>query len=197
MQRRIVVIVGHPDPDPKRLCRALASSYAEGARLAGHPVHEIDIARLNFPFLRSMEEFRHGMVAPDLTDEIEAIKKADHIMFFFPLWLGSMPALLKAFLEQIMRPGIAFAYSERGEAGLTKSMFTKCSAHIVVTMGMPSAFYRLWYLGQGVASMRRGILNFVGIRPVRQTFLGSVEAVSSSRRRKWIDQMRSLGVRAR
>lgn len=196
MQRRIVIIVGHPDPSPKRLCRALASSYAEGARLAGHDVHEVDVAELNFPFLRSMDEFPHGMIAPDLKEAIEAIKHADHLLFVFPLWLGTMPALLKAFLEQVMRPGIAFAYAQDGEAGLTKSLFANCSAHIVVTMGMPAILYRLWFLGHGIAGMRRGILNFVGIRPVCQTFLGSVETATDARRRKWLDRMRSLGARA-
>lgn len=196
MQRRIVVIVGHPDPDPKRLCRALASNYAEGARAAGHDVREIDIARLDFPLLRTMEEFRHGMIAPDLKAAIEAIKHADHLVFVFPLWLGTMPALLKAFLEQVMRPGIAFAYPKPGKAGFTKSLFTKCSAHVVVTMGMPAVLYRFWFLGHGIAGMRHSILNFVGIRPVRQTFLGSVETVTDSRRHKWIDRMRSFGARA-
>lgn len=196
MKRRVVVLIGHPDPDPKRLCRALAASYSEGARLAGHDVHEIDIARLDFPLLRSMEEFRHGIVAPALRAESEIIRHADHIVFFFPLWLGTMPALLKAFLEQIMRPGIAFAYAESEKARSTRSLFEKCSAHVVVTMGMPSVLYRLWFLGHGIAGMRRSILNFVGIHPVRQTFLGSVETVSDRCRRKWIDRMRSSGARA-
>ncbi len=196
MQRRIVVVVGHPDPDPKRLCRALASSYAEGARAAGHDVHEIDIAKLDFPFLQSMEEYRHGIIAPDLKAPIEAISHADHVVFVFPLWLGTMPALLKAFLEQVMRPGVAFAYAQPAEAASTKCLLTKCSARIVVTMGMPAILYRLWFRGHGIAGMRHGILNFVGIRPVRQTFLGSVETATDDRRRNWIDQMRTLGARA-
>lgn len=33
---------------------------------------------------------------------------AGHLVFFLPLWLGDMPALLKAFLEQVARPGLAF-----------------------------------------------------------------------------------------
>ena len=80
MPRRILVILGHPDLSPKRLCRALADSYAEGARLAGHEVRRIDIARLDFPLLSSMEEFEHGMIPPDLKDTAEAIRRADHIV---------------------------------------------------------------------------------------------------------------------
>ena len=95
---------------------------------------------------------------------------AEHIVFVFPLWLGTMPALLKAFLEQVMRPGIAFAYPDE-KCGFNKTLLQGRSARIVVTMGMPSFFYRLWFLGHGIAGMRRNILNFVGIKPVRETCL--------------------------
>lgn len=196
MQRRILIIVGHPDGNPNRLCRALAASYAEGARSAGHEVHQIDIARLDIPLLRSMEEFQHGMIPPDLRDAAEAVKRAEHIVFVFPLWLGTMPALLKAFLEQVMRPGLAFAYPEAGKEGFAETLLEGRSGRLMVTMGMPAPIYRLWYLGHGIAGMRRNILNFVGIKPVRETLFGRVEGVSDARRKKWIEAMRTLGERA-
>ncbi|MGB3390130.1 MAG: NAD(P)H-dependent oxidoreductase [Pseudaminobacter sp.] len=195
MPRRILVIVGHPDGNPKRLCRALAESYVEGARSAGHEVHRVDLAKLDIPLLRSMDEFQHGLIPPDLRDAAEAIRRAEHIVFVFPLWLGTMPALLKAFLEQVMRPGLAFTYPEE-KGGFTATLLKGRSAHLLVTMGMPAPIYRLWYLGHGVAGMRRNILNFVGIKPVRETLFGLVEGVSDARRKKWIAAVRALGERA-
>lgn len=196
MSRRILVIVGHPDPDPKRLCRVLAGAYADGARSAGHDVRLIDIATLDFPLLRTMEEFGQRAVPVTLEDAVEAIKDAEHIVFVFPLWLGTMPALLKGFLEQVMRPGVAFAYPEPGKVGFAKTLLKGKSARVVVTMGMPAFFYRLWYLGHGIAGMRRNILNFVGISPVRETLLGMVEGAGDAKRGQWIDRMRDLGRRA-
>ena len=52
-----------------------------------------------------MQEFEHAAVPDELKDTAEAIVWAEHIVFVFPLWLGTMPAMLKAFLEQVMRPG--------------------------------------------------------------------------------------------
>jgi putative NADPH-quinone reductase len=196
MPRRILIIVGHPDPEPKRLCRALAASYAEGARSAGHDVRLIDIATLDFPLLRTMEEFGQRPMPSTLEDAAQAIRNAEHVVFIFPLWLGTMPALLKAFLEQIMRPGVAFAYPEPGKGGFAKTLLKGRSARVVVTMGMPAFFYRLWYLGHGIAGMRRNILNFVGIRPVRETLFGQVEGASNDTRKKWIAAMRALGTKA-
>jgi putative NADPH-quinone reductase len=69
-------------------------------------------------------------------------------------------------------------------------------ARIVVTMGMPAFFYRLRYFGHGLAGMRRNMLNFVGIRPVRQTLFGLVETATDARRAAWVETMRRLGARA-
>ncbi|MGN6537185.1 MAG: NAD(P)H-dependent oxidoreductase [Mesorhizobium sp.] len=196
MPRRILVVLGHPDGNPKRLCRVLADAYVEGARSAGHEVRLIDIAALDFPILRTMEEFTERPLPVTLEDAAQAIKDADHLVFVFPLWLGTMPALLKAFLEQVMRPGIAFAFPEAGKSGFARTLLKGRSARVVVTMGMPASFYRFWYLGHGVAGMRRNILNFVGISPVRETLFGMVEGAGDTKRRKWISAMHALGKRA-
>jgi len=196
MPRRVLIILGHPDSSPQRLCRTLAGAYAEGARSAGHEVRLIDVATLDFPILRTMEEFSERPLPVTLEDAAQAIEEAGHIVFVFPLWLGTMPALLKAFLEQVMRPGVAFAYPEAGRGGFARTLLKGRSARVVVTMGMPAFFYRLWYHGHGVAGMRRNILNFVGISPVRETLFGSVENAGDVRRRKWIAAMHALGKRA-
>jgi putative NADPH-quinone reductase len=63
-------------------------------------------------------------------------------------------------------------------------------------MGMPAFFYRLWYLGHGLAGMRRNILNFVGISPVRETLFGMVGSVDDAKRKHWLAKMRRLGAKA-
>ncbi len=193
---RIAVIIGHPDPSPVRLCRGLARAYAEAAEAAGHSVQTIDVAALQFPWMTSKAEFEHGAVPAALESAKETIAAADHLVLVFPLWLGTMPALLKAFLEQIMRPGVAFAYPEGGQ-GMVKTLLKGRSARVVVTMGMPATFYRLWFLSHGVAGLRRSILNFVGIKPVRETLIGMVEGASEAKREGWLDKMRRLGKAAR
>src|SRR6188472_487376 len=91
-----------------------------------------------------MEEFEHGAVPETLKPSTDAVVWSEHIVLVFPLWLGTMPALLKAFLEQVMRPGTAFAYPDKG-GGFTKSLLRGRSARVLVTMGIPSVVYRLWY----------------------------------------------------
>lgn len=192
MPRRVLVINGHPDGDPGRLCAGLAEAYAVGAREGGHEVETIAIAGLDIPFLRSQVEFEKGDIPASLSAAGEAVRHADHVVIVFPLWLGTMPALLKAFLEQVMRPGIAFEYTKSGP----KSLLAGGSARLVVTMGMPAFLYRLYFLSHGVAGLRRSILRFVGFSPVRTTLFGLVTAAKEDKRQRWLAQMRDLGRRA-
>jgi putative NADPH-quinone reductase len=192
-QRRIVVIQGHPDPDPQRLCRALANAYAGAARSAGHAVAHVDLATLDIPLLRTQQAFAHEPVPEALRPAQQAIMEAQHIVLVFPLWLGTMPALVKAFLEQVMRPGVAFAYQERG---MPKRLLKGKSARLVVTMGMPSFVFRWWFGAHGLRGLERSVLGFVGIAPVRETLFGMVGAASEARRAAWLQTMRKLGERA-
>lgn len=92
----------------------------------------------------------------------------------FPLWLGDVPALLKAFFEQALRPGFAIGKAAPGR--LWKKLLKGRSARVIVTMGMPAFFYRLYYRAHGVKSLKRNILEFCGISPVRASLIGTVES---------------------
>lgn len=116
---RILLVQGHPDGVVPHLCNALADSYAVGAHNTGHTVRWARVAELDFPLLRSQEAWEKGNVPTSLLQAQEDILWAEHIVLFFPLWLGDMPALLKAFLEQVARPGFAFEYAE-GNTSFTK-----------------------------------------------------------------------------
>ena len=191
MARRIAIIQGHPNPEGNRFGHALSKSYIEGARAGGHEIRIIDIAHLDFPILRSQDEYNSGPLPASLTEAQQAIGWADHVVVVFPLWLGTMPALLKAFLEQIFRPGFA-AVARADGRGFT-GLLTGKSARIVVTMGMPAFIYRWYFLAHGVRGMKRGILGFCGIRPIRETFIGSVETCTPARRSQWLTRLHDLG----
>jgi putative NADPH-quinone reductase len=192
MARRIVLIEGHPDPAGGRLLNALADAYAEGAREGSHEVRRVAVTRLDFPLLRTQAEFEKGALPPVLTQARDDMRWAEHWVFFFPLWHGTMPALLKGFLEHIFRPGFAMDYSAK--SGFPKRLLAGRSARIVVTMGMPVLLYR-WYFGAfGVRGFERSMLRFAGIRPIRESFYG-LSFTSEGKRVRWLAQMREHGRR--
>jgi putative NADPH-quinone reductase len=191
---KIALIQGHPDASGERFCAALAGTYAAGAAAGGHELRVIRVAMLDFPWLRTKQEFEHGALPAALTDAQTALAWADHLVIVYPLWLGDVPALLKAFLEQTLRPGFAFPL-QRGEP--SRHALRGKSARVIVTMGMPAFVYR-WYFGaSGLKNLRRGILAMVGVRRVRATVIGSVESQSAGRRARWLASVEAMGRAAR
>ncbi|MFZ5551194.1 MAG: NAD(P)H-dependent oxidoreductase [Pseudomonadota bacterium] len=191
MTRRILILQGHPDSGGGHLGHALADAYADGARAAGHDVRRVDIASLDFPLLRSAEDWENGAVPPGLAAAQADIAWAEHLVLCFPLWLGDMPALVKGFLEQVARPGFAFK-GDRTNPFMHKGL-TGRSARIVVTMGMPALLYRWYFQAHSVKSLERNILAFVGISPIERTLIGGVGKPDATKARTWLTRLRRLG----
>ena len=191
MSKRILILDGHPDPAKERFIHALAAAYRDGAQERGHEVLLLRVADLDFPLLRSQQDYEHETPVASVESCQDALNWATHVVILFPLWLGSMPAVLKALLEQAFRPGFAFSNESSGRWSV-RFMNWK-SARLIVTMGMPALLYRWFYLSHGAASLRRNVLRFSGFGFVRSSFIGSIGNLDKQRARRYLDKVRELG----
>lgn len=191
MTHRILIIQGHPDTEAEHFGHGLASAYAEGARESGLEVELLTVAALEFPWLKSQADFEGGEPPESIRAVQKAIERADHLVLFYPLWLGDMPAILKAFLEQTFRPSFVTT-SEAGMGGFGQRRLKGRSARVVVTMGMPALAYRWFYRAHSLKSLVRNVLRFCGLRPVRTTLIGFAGG-SEKRRAGWLERMQRLG----
>lgn len=187
----ITIVQGHPDPEGNHLCHGMADAYASGARDGGHTVRLIDIARITFPLIRSEHDFVDVVPPDDIRDAQEAIRESEHLVFVYPLWLGTMPALMKGFLEQVFRYDFAF---EPRDTGFFKKLLKGRSARIVVTMGMPVIAYRRFFGAHSLKSFERNILKFAGIKPVRESLYGMVDSADDDTRKSWLAELYQLGL---
>jgi len=103
--RHIPIVDGHPDPDRALFVHALADAYAEGAAAGGHAVRRIELAALDFPLLRTRDAWENQSPPAAIAAAQTDLAWADHLVVLYSLWLGDVPALLKAFLEQSLPPG--------------------------------------------------------------------------------------------
>jgi putative NADPH-quinone reductase len=194
MSKRILIIDGHPDPAGERLVHALAEAYREGAELNRHEVMSLRVADLEFPLLRTQVDYEKGEPLQVIRHCQSLLDWATHVVILYPLWLGSMPAMLKGLLEQTLRPGFGFSARQLGRWPV--KLQSGKSARIVVTMGMPGWLYRWYFRAHSLRSLRRNILHFVGFRRVRTTLIGNVANLSTKEREDCLQQMRLLGQRA-
>lgn len=186
---RVAIIVGHSRRGT--YCEALGEAYRDGAAAAGHEVALFVTSRMTFdPILHGAYE-QVQPLEPDLAAAYAAMLGADHIVIVFPLWLGTLPAILKGFLERVLQPDLI----EGNRQGRFLKPLKGKSVRVVVTMGMPALVYRWWFRAHAVRMLKRNILGFVGARPVRTTILGNVVGVRPEKRRAWLDEMKEMGRR--
>ncbi len=186
---KIMIVVGHSMNDT--FCEALGQAYRRGAESANHTVRMFVLSQMKFdPVLRGGYRELQPL-EPDLEAARVALWDCDHIVILFPLWLGDMPAILKGFLERVMQPALLEKQAQGGKASW--KMFSKKSAQVVITMGMPGFVYRLWFGAHALKLLRRNILHFVGIKPVHSTIYGGVAAVPAQKRQRWLAEMENLG----
>ena len=193
MSKRVLIILGHPRG--ASFGRALADAYQEGALGAGHQVDTVDLASLSFDPILHQGYAGSQELEPDLVRAQQLISQAQHLVFVYPTWWGSMPALLKAFIERVFLPGFAFKY--RQGSPLWDKLLTGRSADLLVTMDSPPLYYRWVARMPGHNQMRRTILGFCGIKPVRIFSIGPVKGSRQHKRESWIQKARDIGSRLR
>jgi putative NADPH-quinone reductase len=189
MEKTVCILQGHPHSG-KHLCHAIAEAYADGAKTAGARVRRIDLGKLDIPMLRNPADFA-SPPPEQIVAAQEAVTASNHLVVIYPLWLGTMPAVVKAFFEQLSRNEFAIKADAKG--GWPRQMLKGKSARVIVTMGMPAAAYKLMFGAHGVRGFESGILGMAGIAPVRETLIGGVGALNRTSAEALLARMRRLG----
>ncbi len=192
MGRRITVILGHPDAGS--FCASIASAYAESARDAGHEVRLLPLGEMSFDPILHKGYAEIQALEPCLVEAQESIQWANHLVIVYPIWWGSMPSLLKGFFDRTFLPGYAFRYRKNSQ--FWDKLLTGRSAHVFSTMDTPPWYFRFVYRMPGHHQIKRTILQFTGIKPVKITSFGPVRYASPARKASWLRQVAGHAQRA-
>jgi putative NADPH-quinone reductase len=192
MPKNIVVILGHPKSDS--YCGAIADTYTQSAKETGHNVKLFKLGEVDFDPTLHAGYGKRQELEPGLKEIQEAISWANHLVFVYPIWWGAMPALLKGFFDRVLLPGYAFKY--RDNSPLWDKLLTGRSAHVITTMDTPPWYFRMVYKMPGHQQIKKTILEFCGIKPVKITSLGPVRYANAAKRAKWLKQIQKLAMKA-
>lgn len=123
----ISVILGHPDPNSFN--HAIANTCRQFLREEGHTVFFHDLYAEGFmPCLPSTEIPRNGKVDPVIQILCNELTQSDAIIIVHPNWWGQPPAILKGWIDRVLRPGVTYGFEaeDNGEGvpvGLLKAQF--------------------------------------------------------------------------
>jgi len=187
--KKILIINGHPDKESFSF--GLSEAYKKGAEKSNAEIKEINIRELTFNPNLEFGYRKRTELEPDLLDAQDKIKWADHIVWVYPVWWSSVPAIMKGFLDRILLPG--FAFKKRKNSLLSDKCLTGKSARIICTMDQPTWFYKLVYRSPSHNAMKKGTLHYIGIKKVRITAIGPIRLSTEEFRAKWLKNVEKLG----
>jgi NAD(P)H dehydrogenase (quinone) len=152
------VLIVYAHPEPKSLNCKLKDFAVDVLEKEGHSVKMSDLYAMNFKcaldgddFLdrvdkkklvipkEQMNAYDKGTLSPDIMDEIEKIKWADYIIFQFPIWWSSYPAILKGWFDRVFVQG--FVVNLYDGYLYDKGLLAGKKSIISVTLGSPQELY--------------------------------------------------------
>ena len=189
--KKVYVFLGHTDK--QSACGYFADAYENAAREAGHEVRRANIGDLQFdPILHSGYKVIQEL-EPDLKQVQEDIKWADHIVIVYPNWWSSMPAILKGFFDRTFLPGFAYHFNKNHTTW--HKLLKGKTGRVIVTMDNWPCLARFLF-GDYTNEIRRAILGFSGIHPVRVNKIGPIHKFTPHKMEHWHKEIKKLGRRA-
>jgi NAD(P)H dehydrogenase (quinone) len=191
----ISVILAHPRPGS--LNHAIADEAAATVREAGHTVTVHDLYREKFDPLLPYDEISRDAVLPDsVARHCKEIAAADGIIIVHPDWWGMPPAILKGWIDRVLRPGVAyrFADTDSGE-GIPVGLLKVRAAIIFNTSNMPRQ-RELEVFGDPLERLWKDcIVAFCGIPDCHRRMFGVVVTSRNEQRKVWLGEVRELVLR--
>jgi len=190
-KRKILIINGHPDKESFNF--GISDAYKKGAEKSGAEIQEIKIRELNFNPNLEFAYRKRTALEPDLLEAQEKLKWADHIVWIYPVWWGSVPAIMKGFLDRVLLPG--FAFEKREGSMRWDTYFTGKTSRLICTKDQPTWYYRLMYRSPSHNAMKKLTMNFIVVKSVKITSIGPLRLSKDKFRRKWLKKVARLGER--
>jgi NAD(P)H dehydrogenase (quinone) len=188
--KNILVINGHPRKDS--FSSLICETYKKAAEDNQAKVDILDIIDLKFEAFQTV--FRDYQAPEDILKARGLIKEADHIVWVYPIWWYSMPALLKAFIEQSIMSGFAFKYLESDKNLKWDKYLKGKTTSVISTMDAPGWYYR-FIVGNPGGKVMKASMGFCGIQYKHSMYFGPMVLSTETQREKWIAKIKAFGYR--
>ena len=183
---KILVLLGHPRPGS--LNHALAARVVSALEESGHEVVFHDLHAEGFdPLMTAAEIPTDGPPAPEIAHHCEELAAAEGIVVVHPNWWGQPPAVLKGWIDRVVRPGVAYRFLEGdGGEGVPEGLL-KTKTAVVLNTSNTEASRELAAFGDPLEGLwARCVFGLCGVEDVRRRNFGVVITSSDEERAAWL-----------
>jgi putative NADPH-quinone reductase len=186
---RISVILAHPNK--KSFNHAIATTVIEALNLNGHEVYFHDLYEEHFdPILPPNEILKDAPLPPEIIMHCSEISAADGIVIIHPNWWGQPPAILKGWVDRVIRPGVAYEFleSDKGE-GVPRGLLRAKSALVFNTSNTETKREKELFGDPLEALWKNCIFDLCGVTNFHRKMFNIVVISSAEQRQEWLNEV--------
>ncbi len=187
---RVLVVIGHQNPEQGSFCHAIARAAVEELNDAGHEVVYHDLYQEGFdPVLPDAEVPRDAEVPPGVARHCEEVRSAEGYLVVHPNWWGQPPAILKGWIDRVFRQGVVYEFAEGGAV----NGFLAGKAAVVFTTSNTPRDVELELFGDPLENLwRTCVFGFCGVERFTRRNFESVIMSTPEQREGWLAEVRSI-----
>lgn len=189
---RVITLLAHPCPGSFN--HAIAEKAVHTLEADGHDVVFHDLYEEPFdPVLPCNEIPPDAQIDPELEHYCEELLSSDGLVVIHPNWWGQMPAILKGWVDRVIRNGVAFEYPQGDErSGMPEGRLGHLRAVILNTADTPPE-HEARTVGDPLQSIWvRSVFGFSGLRDVRRRMFAPVTGSSPKQREAWLSEVAEM-----
>jgi putative NADPH-quinone reductase len=192
----VLLILAHPRPGSFN--HAIAQAVRETLAGAGHRVVFHDLCAEGFdPVIPSDESARAAVLPPKVAAHCADLAAADGIVVVHPNWWGQPPAILKGWIDRVVRPGVAYEFLEGDSGEGVPRGLLKARTAVVFNTANTAADRERTVFGDPLETLWRNcIFGLCGVGDFHRRTFGVVVASTVAQRRQWLEEARALVGRA-
>ena len=191
----ISVILGHPDKGSFN--HAIAGTVVATLEELWHEVFFHDLYEENFdPILPAVEIDKDAPLPPHIEAYSAEIAQADGIVVVHPNWWGQPPAILKGWIDRVIRPGVAYEFAEEDSGDGVPVKLLKAKAALVFTTSNTPINRELESFGDPLETIWKNcIFGLCGVRNYHRRNFGVVITSNEEKRKQWLEEVREVVMR--
>lgn len=187
---KISVILAHPNKESFN--HAIAAAVVETLKENGHKTYFHDLYKEKFAPLLPFEEFpKDATLPPEIEKHCEEITQADGIIIIHPNWWGQPPAVLKGWVDRVIRPGVAYEFCEGDKGEGVPIGLLKAKSALVFNTSNTETEREKKVFGDPLQTLWKNcIFNLCGITDFYRRTFNVIVTSSEQQRKDWLEEVR-------
>jgi putative NADPH-quinone reductase len=189
---KISIILAHPDP--KSFNHAIAKTAIDALKKNGHEVIIHDLYAEKFDPVLPANEIPQNAALPEyIKKHCKEISEADGIIIIHPDWWGQPPAILKGWIDRVIRPGVAYKFLEGDDGEGVPIGLLKAKAAVVFNTSNTPSEREAAIFGDPLETLWKNcVFGLCGVKIVQRRMFGVVVTSSDDERRGWLREVREI-----